>query len=317
MPDERREWQWHQYEYVINTLNRTLLTIDIRKGLRITGMPKVNFYNEKDQDQSEFQSFVNTLASLSIAVSNMACYLSEALCIFAVNYGRDVTRYDASVLNSFVMQSLFMKSLSGQIRETESAFEYTVYALARASEANDEDTGNHILRVGDYAAAIAEGLGMPENIVEAMRVQATLHDVGKVHIHPDILRKPGKLTTEEWVEMRQHTSYGAKIIGNNPRLIIAKKIALSHHERWDGGGYPQGLKGDTIPIEGRIVNIADQYDALRNKRSYKPAFDHATTYKIIAEGDGRTLPSHFDPEVLRMFNKLHGRFEEIYEERKD
>ncbi len=317
VPDERREWQWHQYEYVINTLNRTLLTIDIRKGLRITGMPKVNFYNEKDQDQSEFQSFVNTLASLSIAVSNMACYLSEALCIFAVNYGRDVTRYDASVLNSFVMQSLFMKSLSGQIRETESAFEYTVYALARASEANDEDTGNHILRVGDYAAAIAEGLGMPENIVEAMRVQATLHDVGKVHIHPDILRKPGKLTTEEWVEMRQHTSYGAKIIGNNPRLIIAKKIALSHHERWDGGGYPQGLKGDTIPIEGRIVNIADQYDALRNKRSYKPAFDHATTYKIIAEGDGRTLPSHFDPEVLRMFNKLHGRFEEIYEERKD
>ncbi len=317
VPDERREWQWHQYEYVINTLNRTLLKIDIRKGLRITGMPRVNFYNEKDQGQSEFQSFVNTLASLSITVSNMASYLSEALCIFAVNYGRDVTRYDASVLNSFVMQSLFMKSLSGQIRETESAFEYTVYALARASEANDEDTGNHILRVGDYAAVIAEGLGMPAGFVEAMRVQATLHDVGKVHVHPDILRKPAKLTPEEWVEMRMHPSYGAKIIGNHPRLIIAKKIAISHHERWDGGGYPQGHKGEMIPIEGRIVNIADQYDALRNKRSYKPAFDHATTFKIIAEGDGRTLPSHFDPEVLRMFKKLHGRFEEIYEKLKD
>lgn len=315
--DERREWQWHQYEYVINTLNRAPLKIDIRKGLRITGMPRVNFYNEKDQDQSEFQSFMNTLASLSPAVSNMACYLSEALCIFAVNYGREVTRYDASVLNSFVMQSLFLKSLSGQIRETESAFEYTVYALARASEANDEDTGNHILRVGDYAAVIAEGLGMPAGFVEAMRVQATLHDVGKVHVHPDILRKPGKLTPEEWFEMRQHTSYGAKIIGNHPRLLIAKKIAIAHHERWDGGGYPQGLKGDMIPVEGRIANIADQYDALRNKRSYKPAFDHATTYKIIAEGDGRTMPGHFDPEVLRMFKILHGRFEEIYEKLKD
>jgi HD-GYP domain-containing protein (c-di-GMP phosphodiesterase class II) len=211
------------------------------------------------------------------------------------------------------MQSLFLKSLSGQIRETESAFEYTVYGLARASEANDEDTGNHILRVGDYSAVIAEGLGMPEKFVGAMRVQATLHDVGKIHVHPDILKKPGKLTPEEWVAMKKHTVYGSMIIGNHPRLITANKIAASHHERWDGSGYPQGLKGEQIHIEGRILNIADQYDALRNKRSYKPAFDHATTYRIIVDGDGRTLPAHFDPEVLRMFKKLHRRFEEIYE----
>ena len=254
---------------------------------------------------------------MSVTVSNMACYLSDSLCIFAVNYGRDVTSYDASVLNSFVMQSLFMKSLSGQIRETESAFEYTVYALARASEANDEDTGNHILRVGDYCALIAEGLGLPADFVEALRIQATLHDVGKIHVHPDILKKPGKLTREEWVEMKKHTVHGPTIIGNHPRLAMASKIAASHHERWDGSGYPLGLKGEQIPIEGRILNIADQYDALRNKRSYKPALDHLTTYMIIAEGDGRTLPQHFDPDVLRLFKKFHGRFEEIYERRKD
>jgi response regulator RpfG family c-di-GMP phosphodiesterase len=313
MPDERHAWQWYQFEYVFGALNRTFLTACIQQGLVKPGNLSVIFYNENDRCQSEFESFIKTCASLSIMVSNMACYLSESLCIFAVNYGREVTQYDASVLNSFVMQSLFLKSLASQIRETESAFEYTVHGLARASEANDEDTGNHILRVGDYSAVIAAGLGRPDKFVEAMRVQASLHDVGKIHVHPDILKKPGKLTPEEWVEMKKHTEYGPTIIGNHQRLIMANKIASSHHERWDGSGYPQGLKGEQIHIEGRILNIADQYDALRNKRSYKPAFDHATTYRIIVDGDGRTLPAHFDPEVLRMFKKLHRRFEEIYE----
>jgi len=207
------------------------------------------------------------------------------------------------------MQSLFMKSLSDQIRETESALTYTVYALARASEANDEDTGNHILRVGDYCAVIAEGLGMPTKFVEAIRVQATLHDVGNIHVHYDILRKPGKLTPEEWVGVQQHTVHGPTIIGNHPRLILASRIAASHHERWDGSGYPLGLKGEQIPIEGRIVNIADQYDALRNKRSFKPAFDHATAYKTLRRWRRENSAEHFDPEVLRMFKKHHGRFE--------
>jgi HD-GYP domain-containing protein (c-di-GMP phosphodiesterase class II) len=113
--------------------------------------------------------------------------------------------------------------------------------------------------------------------------------------------------------MQKHTLYGAKILGDHPRLRMAKNVALTHHEKWDGSGYPFGLKGEAIPLEGRIIGVADQYDALRSKRLYKPAFDHETTCKILLEGWERTSPSHFDPAVLRAFKAIAERFAEIYE----
>lgn len=197
--------------------------------------------------------------------------------------------------------------------EAMNLLQYVVFALARAAEVNDEDTGNHILRVGEYCAILAEELGLDNGFVELIRFQATLHDVGKLYLHSSILKKPGPLTLEEWESMRLHTTHGARIIGEHPMLRMAHDIALRHHERWDGSGYPAGLKGEQIPLSARIMNIADQYDALRNPRVYKPAFDHDKSCAIISRGDGRTLPGHFDPEVLAAFSRVADRFDEVYE----
>ena len=303
--------EWYHYTSVTGELVRTPFASGIAFDSSALEESKLLFYNEPQL--RELPTLLSDVtASFASPVNNIICYLSNNLSVFALNYGQEVSSHDAAVLNSIVMQTLFLRSLSIQARQTEDAFEYAVHALARASEVNDEDTGKHIVRVGHYCALLAEQLRMPESFVRAIRIQAPLHDVGKIHIAPALLRKSGQLTADEWEALREHPLYGAKIIGDHPHLALAKSIALTHHERWDGSGYPRGLSGQNIPLEGRIMTIADQYDALRTSRIYKPGFDHEATCDILINGDGRTMPQHFDPQILKLFSETAAKFADFY-----
>jgi HD-GYP domain-containing protein (c-di-GMP phosphodiesterase class II) len=305
----------YMFGYDAGLLGTTPLPADIIHHLNriVDGGTGVIWFNQSDL-RERYRELIPVLNEHVAPLFNLVCHKSSQITLCALNYGRQVTRYDAEVLNSVVAQSLFLKSLSQQVRETEDAFAYTVQSLARASEVNDEDTGNHIHRVGEFSAMLARQIGMSEQFVDLIRHQSIMHDVGKIHLSPDILKKPGRLEPEEFELVKQHTVRGAAIIGDHVRLTLARSIALTHHERYDGSGYPYGLSGEQIPIEGRILNLADQYDALRNVRCYKPAFDHETSYRIITEGDGRTMPHHFDPRVLAAFRELHERFAAVFDE---
>jgi response regulator RpfG family c-di-GMP phosphodiesterase len=277
----------------------------------------VYFFNGDELHGSPFHGMVEVLAESGTPVENMVTYVSESLTLYALNYQSEVTAYEAAVLESLVMQVLFLKSLSEQVAETEDAFTYTIYCLARAAEIRDADTADHILRVGEYCSTIASRLKLPDHFVREIRVQSALHDIGKIHTPLSILQKPGRLDKDEWEEMKLHTVYGGRIIGDHRHFKLGKSIALTHHENWDGSGYPKALSGNRIPVEGRIMALADTYDALRTQRVYKAGFDHETAYQIILEGDDRTLPTHFDPKVLYIFKDMAGKFEEIFEETRE
>jgi len=258
---------------------------------------------------------------------------SEALQIGATDFLKkpvDVEELLPRVRNALKMK-LYEDDLRAQVLQRSAELERSqkeiIHCLARAAEFRDNETGRHVLRVGLYAGIVAKNLGLDDETCELLKQAATLHDVGKIGIPDSILLKPGKLTTEEFEIIQRHCGYGSKVfekgsaeesaalndhtsvgaqileVCSSPVICMARTVALTHHEKWDGTGYPLGLAGEDIPIEGRVTAIADVFDALSSKRTYKPAFPLDKSINIIKEESG----SHFDPAVVEAF--LQGKSE--------
>jgi len=231
------------------------------------------------------------------------------------------------VRNAIVVRRHYQREMAEALRmeEQNEQLEITrrqlILCLARAAEHRDQHTGNHVVRVGRYAVMIARQMGYPQDRLDLLEQAAQLHDVGKIGIPDAILFKPGRLAEDEYELMKKHCTLGRQIIdpsgnrtlpsdGNansSPLLFLAATIAHSHHERWDGTGYPLGLSRTDIPLEGRIVAVADVFDALASRRPYKEPFSREACIDIIRQGRG----SQFDPEVVDAFMTCLGEIEDV------
>ncbi len=224
--------------------------------------------------------------------------------------------------------NIMVEGLKKRTEELQQTQDTTILTLASLAETRDNETGNHILRTQRYVKILAEELykkpafqdRLNPQIIDLLFKSAPLHDIGKVGIPDHILLKPGKLEKDEFDIMQTHAKLGGdslevaeQRLGSNYFLRLAREIALTHHEKWDGSGYPNGLKGEDIPLAGRLMAVADVYDALISKRVYKPAFSHEKAGQIIREGKG----SHFDPAVVDAYLAIEEEFKKIAQEFKD
>ena len=206
-------------------------------------------------------------------------------------------------------------ALEARVRERTRELEETrieiVRRLGRAAEYRDNETGTHVIRMAQYCHRLALAVGVPDAQAELILIAAPMHDIGKIGIPDHILLKPGKFNDEEWAIMQGHTLIGAEIIGqhNSELLAVARSVALTHHERWDGKGYPYGLAGEAIPIEGRIAAICDVYDALTSIRPYKKAWSSEDSVAYIVAESGKA----FDPVLVELFQTLLPEFAKIRE----
>lgn len=218
--------------------------------------------------------------------------------------GGTFTKHDEQRLKNMAQEISVAIENARLYDEVKNAYVQSMLNMAKAERFRDNDTGLHIERCGEYATRLAPELGYEERELENLRVSMMMHDIGKVAIPDSILLKPGRLDEAEMDVMKTHTTKGGQILGQAPLLQLAIEIATCHHEKWDGSGYPQGLKGEVIPLSARLLAIIDVFDALSSKRPYKDPFPPSRVKEILIEGRG----THFDPNILDLFL---GRFQEM------
>jgi HD-GYP domain-containing protein (c-di-GMP phosphodiesterase class II) len=291
---------------------RTMLSFPLLNGARkVIGV--VQLINRRDQEGRGPLPFDRKQADLIVPVNHIV--------------GSAVER--ATMLEKIAAQNVSLRQRNTQLKrqrekiealqgETEEAFLLSISLLARAAELHDENTAHHVERVNEYSFAVAGLLGQSEAFCDEIRYSAQLHDVGKMSVNVAILRKQGPLDDDERAEMMRHPIYGYQILAASERLQMAAQIALNHHERWDGTGYPHGRSGFEIPLAARIVALADIYDALRSPRPYKDGFSHDHARRVILQGDDRLdAEGHLDPHLVELFAEHHDLFAEIWEQLAD
>ncbi|WP_158526153.1 HD domain-containing phosphohydrolase [Petrotoga sp. 9PW.55.5.1] len=286
----------------------------IKVGKHVKEINNLNDYNQNIPKETEniFSKIESSQikSSLFIDLYNGELFLGN----ISVNSKKALTFSESSkkIMEIFGRLIEIFIDLKFKEREAIDAYNYSLQKLSNVAENFDSETNIHMERICDISYEIAKKLDLKEETCQEIKRYAYYHDIGKILIPIEILKKPRELTPTEFLIIKKHTEYGAEIIGDAEIFKVAKNIALYHHERWDGTGYPFGLKGEDIPIEARIVAIADVYDALRSRRPYKKSFTHEQSMKIITVGDERTSPTHFDPKVLDIFKKIIENFKKRY-----
>lgn len=257
---------------------------------------------ESDVDQAQLEVYARDLQRLSRRERDMSTRLDSA-----------VHQLEAYALDL----KKTIEAERARAAEAEEAYRTTLVRLARALDLRDRETGAHAERLADYAAVLCEAMGLSAGEATLVCLAAPLHDLGKVGIPDAILLKAEPLDEAEFKVMKTHCGLGASLLrgSSSPWLRTAHDVALTHHEAWNGSGYPRGLKGTQIPLSGRIVKVADCYDTIRSTRPYSKALGPDEARRALLEGDDKTQPDHFDPRVLDAFDRVHREFDEIFRTR--
>ncbi|WGS65697.1 HD domain-containing phosphohydrolase [Marinitoga aeolica] len=290
--------------------------VQTQEKIQIFKNDELKKFNENNFEKNLLKEFFKAVKStketmLATAYINKNIILNFSLDI-AENSPESFNNEDKKIFQSFINLAKSVLSKKLNVDKVKNAYLNFANKLALIAEAHDDITGQHIYRVGELASFVAKKLNIPDEKILEIREFAPLHDIGKIFVPLEILNKKTRLTDEEFEIMKKHTIYAEKLLGDDPYFETALKIALYHHEKYNGGGYPFNLKGDQIPIEAQIVSLVDVYDALRSNRPYKKAFSHEKTLKIILNGDDRTSPENFNPKLLEILKMYSTDIKDIY-----